>query len=615
MSLELFNTIPVAAPKRTPFNLSHRNLLTCEMGTLYPFLCEPVLPGETWKVSTEQIIRFSPLKAPIMTELDVYVHFYFVPTRIIWMRWEDFITGSHNGRKLDEDELPLYPRFVFPGPRIAEWAKGNDGSSTASWAWNFMDDHTSPLANRSLADYLDFQTYKTGEAAGNFVTAYAIDALPFRAYQKIFYDYYMDENLYDPDGSFSDILESEFDRDGDLEISTVGPPDSTSTPGKLRAVVYAMMTKRRRAWRKDYFTSALPWAQKGDDVLIPGSGSSGSFSFSPGNVNLNGGSYFKAQSIGSISHGAVVADTTSGSNGSVSFYAQQNASTGQWGILSQDAKGLHFDASSLNDFITSGSVGEGTIRELWRAFAAQRFLQRRAIGGTRYIEQNLSMFGARSSDGRLQRSEYLGGMKQPVVISQILQTSQTTEGDNGSPLGMPAGNAVSVGGKPGFKRTFEEYGYVIGIMSIMPRSDYMQGIPRKYQKTDPYDFYWPQFAKIGEQEIKNSELFFDASPTSNGQPKDNDGVFGYAPRYSEYKYIPNRIHGDFKDSLAFWHLGRAFSEIPKLNKDFIDCRPSSRIFAVDDTDSDLALVSNHLWVEMALKVKALRPMPMHGTMI
>lgn len=610
MSLELFNTIPVAAPKRTPFNLSHRNLLTCEMGTLYPFLCEPVLPGETWKVSTEQIIRFSPLKAPIMTELDVYVHFYFVPTRIIWSQWEDFITGSHNGRKLDEDELPLYPRFVFAAHQISKWAKGNDGSSSdPTTPWLFSDDHTSPLANRSLADYLDFQTYKTGEAQGNFVTDYAVDALPFRAYQKIFFDYYMDENLYDPDGRFTDILESEIERDGDLAVGAPHiPTEGTPTYSEI---IYNMMTKRRRAWRKDYFTSALPWAQKGDDVLIPGSGGSVSGTlqrnFSP--VSSDNKFLNDFVSVRDAGIGNVQALSASASGESLSPHAVRlDAPVG--GDVTTNF-GLNVDNFSVD----LSSVGEGTIRELWRAFAAQRFLQRRAIGGTRYIEQNLSMFGARSSDGRLQRSEYLGGMKQPVVVSQILQTSQTTEGENGSPLGMPAGNAVSVGGKPGFKRTFEEYGYVIGIMSIMPRSDYMQGIPRKYQKTDPYDFYWPQFAKIGEQEIKNSELFFDASPTSNGQPKDNDGVFGYAPRYSEYKFIPNRIHGDFKDTLSFWHLGRAFSEIPKLNKDFIDCRPSSRIFAVDDTDSDLALVSNHLWVEMALKVKALRPMPMHGTMI
>ena len=229
--------------------------------------------------------------------------------------------------------------------------------------------------------------------------------------------------------------------------------------------------------------------------------------------------------------------------------------------------------------------------------AAQRFLERRAVGGTRYIEQIRAFFGVKSSDARLQRSQFLGGCKNPVVISQVLQTSETTQS---SPLGQPAGNAVSAGGKYIFDHTFEEYGYVVGLISVVPKADYIQGIPKMYLRRDVYDFYFPQFAKIGEQPIENQELYFD--PTS----VDNDKTFGYTPRYAEYRFRNNRVCGDFRDSLKFWTLARDFDRIQNLNSQFITCDPSTRIFAYENSDF------HHLWCEIGLNVKSLRPLPKYG---
>lgn len=347
---------------------------------------------------------------------------------------------------------------------------------------------------------------------------------------------------------------------------------------------------------KDYFTSALPFAQKGDDVLIPGSSSDVSFR-----------SGFLPTAQYSTTHGAFSGDSVPVNSSPVSIKQMARSSnSGNLNVgptenmLFANSQVFNIDPKSLNDFLVGGQASEGTIRELRRAFAAQKFFERRAVGGTRYIEQNYAFFGVRSSDGRLQRSEYLGGSKNPVVISQVLQTS---EGTSSSPLGTPAGNAVSAGGKFIFDKSFEEYGWIIGLMSVMPKPDYIQGIPKMFLRRDIYDYYWPQFAKIGEQPIENQELYF--SPTS----KNNDGTFGYTPRYAEYRFRNNRVCGDFKDSLKFWTLARDFDSPQALNHSFVECNPSDRIFAVSDSAS---ADYNHLWCEIGLNVKSLRPLPKYG---
>lgn len=205
------------------------------------------------------------------------------------------------------------------------------------------------------------------------------------------------------------------------------------------------------------------------------------------------------------------------------------------------------------------NVSSATINELRRAIAAQAFLEAEARGGSRYIEELYNIFGVKSSDARLQRPEYLGGGKQPIVISDVLQTSQTTQGDEGSPQGNQSGVGASIGNGHGFRRRFEEHGYIMGFLSIIPKSSYQQGLPRMYQKFDRLDHYIPQFAHLGEQEIKNSELYFTGITDT---ATNDDSVFGYTPRYAEYKFNNDQIHGDFRDELSFWHLGRIFDKRP-----------------------------------------------------
>lgn len=573
MNFNLFNSIPLLKPKRNAFNLSHSVKLTMEMGQLVPFYVQDVLPSDRLRVSATNLIKFAPLIAPILSEVDVYLHFFFVPTRLIWDSWEDFITGSHKGKKLPEDSMPQMPRWIFLRNFVNQAIT------------NPLESEPSPLQHGSLADYLGFQTFKKGTTFDHVNTHYYVDQLPFRAYRKIYNDWYRDENLQD------DKDEDWFSESGDISVNN----------SNFQEVSYQMRLENR-AWRKDYFTSALPFAQKGDDVLIPGSGGVGDIFNSKLSVSLEGTAVPHRSSSTTLSliddrdvRFSSPAGSTSGTLGYPSTSSGNVISLG--GDISF-VTNTPISGDSLNRLLSdSASASEGTIRELRRAMAAQRFLERRAVGGTRYIEQIRAFFGVKSSDARLQRSQFLGGCKNPVVISQVLQTSETTQS---SPLGQPAGNAVSAGGKYIFDHTFEEYGYVIGLISVVPKADYIQGIPKMYLRRDVYDFYFPQFAKIGEQPIENQELYFD--PTS----VNNDKTFGYTPRYAEYRFRNNRVCGDFRDSLKFWTLARDFDRIQNLNSQFITCDPSTRIFAYENSDF------HHLWCEIGLNVKSLRPLPKYG---
>lgn len=592
----IFNSVSAKIPKRHKFKLNHQAKLTGEMGELLPIFCQDVLPSDRFRISTQQLVRFAPLIAPIMSDIDCYVHFFFVPNRLIWSEWETFITGSKNGKKLKDEELPQQPKLHIPAADIGK---------TPEQAYQVSENSDGkPIAtNGTLMDYLQFPTVKRGFTPNKITQSYIVDELPLRAYQRIFFDWYRDENLSDFD-DFS-IIDNPDYNNGQNSLSG----SNISTKALKRHNL--LMKLQRRAWKKDYFTSALPFAQKGDDILIPG-------------VGNNDLSSLKITSNGKISScveiGSKPFQLTEASNfNKVGNVVRPTVTNNNAALGLQDEFGneLYLDgrffslngskiASNLSISGDFSNVSEGTIRELRRAMAAQRFLEREAVGGTRYIEQILSFFGVKSSDARLQRSEFLGGSKQPIVVSQVLQTSETT---SGSPLGQPAGNAVSAGGKYIFDRTFEEHGWIIGLMSVVPRAEYMNGYPRKYLKNDRFDYYWPQFAHIGEQEIKRQELnynFFDQKETNND-------TFGYTPRYAEYRFINSHVHGDFKDSLEFWTLVRDYGEsVPQLNEEFITCKPSNRIFAYEkEDDSDF----NHLWIQVGFNIDALRPLPKYGESI
>lgn len=600
--MNLFNSVRINRPKFNGFNLSHDFKLTGQLGTLIPILCEPVVPGDVFSINTSILLRFAPLAAPIISNVDVYTHFFYCPNRILWDGWNDFIADSKPKKRnssgvLEEKEPPLYPRIT--------------------WDANFlktMQDRpqfTSLFCEGSLMDYLGFPAFSSHEgypsSLAHFIEAgtanpvapakIELDALPFRMYSLIYNEYYRDENLQDEIDIMKDV-------NGVVNDSSAA---------------LLLMSLRQRDWRKDYFTSALPFPQAGEDVRLPlyGEGSiTGKgrivYDSNSGDTYLRSSGNLPSVPDGS-SLSAVRPANSSGAVNSVGFdlsslsSSERMAWEGQLksghGLGVDNSSSLRVDTTSLK--VDGDSLSAATINELRRAIRVQEFKELEARGGHRLKEMIAAFFGQNVPDARLQRPIYLGGGRTPVVVSEVLQTSQTTTGDNGSPQGTPSGTAASLGTHGMYKKKFVEHGWIMCILSVVPKPEYQQGLPRKYFKFDRFDHYWPTFQHLGEQEILNKEIYSD--PTDG---KD-DEVFGYTPRYAEYKFCPNRVAGDFRTSLNFWHLGRIFENRPLLNSDFVTCNPSTRIFAVDDSDQPDPI--DKLWISVHHDFKAVRPMSRYGT--
>lgn len=544
----IFNSIRMKRPRRNVFNLSYESKLTLNMGELVPIMCMPVVPGDKFRVKTESLVRLAPLVAPMMHRVNVFTHYFFVPNRLVWNQWEDFITKG-----VDGDDVP-----VLPSLRLSPDLVSSNPSA-------FFGDGT-------LWDYLGLPSLKgIGGAefpnpSPNGVTApqnYRVSSLPFRAYQLIYNEYYRDQNLTDP-----------------VDISLNSGFEDT-----LHAL--NLLQLRRRAWEKDYFTSALPWLQRGPEVTVPIQGSGDTLDVKYDRDAATTQRWLDSD-LRSFENGvAYDAVFSMEGNPRLSRLVGVNGGTGNR-APELDPNGtlkVNVDEMGIN------------INDLRTSNALQRWFERNARGGSRYIEQILSHFGVRSSDARLQRPQFLGGGRMPVSVSEVLQTSST---DATSPQANMAGHGISAGVNNGFKHSFEEHGYIIGIMSITPRTGYQQGVPRDFTKFDNMDFYFPEFAHLSEQEVKNQEVFLSADG-------DNDKTFGYAPRYAEYKYHQSEAHGDFRGNLSFWHLNRIFEDRPNLNTTFVECKPSNRVFATSETEDD------KFWVQMYQDVKALRLMPKYGT--
>ena len=387
-----------------------------------------------------------------------------------------------------------------------------------------------------------------------------INALPFRAYQAIYNEFYRDQNL---------CPEIEFSKgDGASESDVIGQI-------------------RKRAWRHDYFTSCLPFAQKGAPVSLPLGSTAPVVYTSQGLVNTGLMRLALPDEDPSMPYGTVIIN---GSDNDKSAFHNNSGDAPPFGNLNYDPNGtLQVDLSNAT---------AATVADLRQAFQLQRFLERNARGGSRYIEALYHQFKVISSDARLQRPEYLGGGKSPVVISEVLQTSETTENNA---LGTLGGRGVSVGNSNNFKRYFEEHGWIIGIMSIMPKSSYMQGLHRQYSRFEALDYAFPVFAHLGEQEVLLKEIYVSANP------EENEDVFGYQERYAEYRFKPDVITGEFKTTLDFWHQGRIFSAKPALNQNFIECSPRYDIFSVTDE------TEHHFISQIYINCQAIRPLPRFGT--
>jgi hypothetical protein len=462
--------------KRTKHNLSNYKLATMDMGKLYPVQLQEVLPGDTMQLSTSALVRVSPMVAPVMHPCTVRLHHWYVPTRLLWDKWEDFITGGP-----DNDNADTIPTVY------------SDTSSgvTAGQIYDYMG---VPLGTKN------------------------INSLPLRAYNLIWNEFYRDQDLQ------TDL--DDFNKD----IKNV-------------------------SWRKDYFTTARPFSQKGADITIPVGGEA------PVRFNNTG-----ANETITVKDNAD-ADWTLYDDGTfISTY--------------QD----YSEVPDINPLVADLSQATGiSAVEFRELFALQRYAEARAQYGSRYSEY-LRYLGVKPSDARLQRPEYLGGGKSTLQFSEVLQTaSDVTEN---TPVGTLRGHGITAMRSKRARRFFEEHGYVITLMSVVPKSIYESGAQRLFWKRDKEDFYQKELQNVGQQKVKIGEVYANAT--------DPHATFGYSDRYAEYQNSPSTVAGEFRDTLDYWHLARKWTDTPpNLNEDFVKCEPSKRIFATQTNDTLWCMINNN----------------------
>lgn len=545
----IFKKIPVRRPKLNRFNLSHEVKTTLRMGELIPIFCHDVLPRDIFNVSTEYLVRAMPLIAPVMHRVNVYTYWFFVPNRLIFKTWEQFITGGDDGVS---NGAP--PPYFCPNNFTEEQARKFFGKG-------------------SLFDYLGYpvpteKQFSEWKHFGGDNSISRMSLLPFIAYQLVYREYFRNENFYVGGESDADFL---FDG-GYWE------------PEKL--IARGVFDLHYKKWEKDYFTSALPWPQRGPDVLLP----------MRGEYEVK----FKETSTQpAFLRSAAPPHSLLNSNNTVSV---QN----DHGHLASNSSAAILDPNgSLVADMSDAVSGGPSVVEMRRALKLQQYFEAKARSGSRYTEYLMGIFGQKSSDARLQRPEYLGGGRSPILIDDVIQTSATES--SGTPQANLAGRATGVNSMSSFKRKIPEHGWIIGMMAIVPKPSYQNGLPKQFFRHDPLDYYIPQLARIGEQEILNKELYFPYESVATSTEAVQ--TFGYTPRYADYKYFPSTVHGDLRDNLDFWHLGRRFSEMPHLNGSFITVFPydGSRIFATQDTGDDQFIV------QLYHHVLAKRPMPKYGT--
>ncbi len=590
---DLFNHVKLRRPKTNGFNMNYQLLTTGNMGDLIPITCQEVLPGDIWRGRSEVFCRLMPMLAPIMQRVDIYTHYFFVPNRLLWNiskqknSWQAFITGGEDGK-----QEPEPPNLQLTKPTIL----------------NIIELLPNAFDVCSLWDYFGLPTRSDSQLQSDFANAQSLGSnekilmYPFLAYQLIYDEYYRDQNYTEP------ILDSE---------NMIG---GSFIPQKA----VDCLTLRKRSWKKDYFTSALPNAQRGEPVSFalvgeaPVEGTLHNVQFPSGMIvgvdsfeydnntgnfpNSAGGLFLRAK-YGNYPDQPLALGASS--QGDYDIFKQ--------GRLVGEARGAQFDIpfglSNSDVRANLTNVSALNVQMLREGLRLQEWLERNSVGGARYVEQIYAHFGVMVPDATIQRPIYLGGGKQTVRISEVLQSVETeTEA-----LGDMAGHGISVGRTHGFNnRKFTEHGFIIGIMSVVPKASYMNGISRMWTRMDKLDYYFPEFAHLGEQEVKIKELMFKWNSHINPLilPNRNNDTFGYQSRYAEYKYNEDKVSGEFRTTLKHWHLGRDFSTQFDNNADFLEIQPqeTERIFAVQDNGA-----TSKLLFQIYHEFDAIRPMPKFAT--
>lgn len=544
----IFNKVYGNKPRRNAFNLSFSVKTTMEMGRLYPICIQEMVPGDTFKLGNEVVINLQPMNAPAYINLNWYCYAFFVPYRVLWDKWEEFITKGQDGDTTIE--LPKFERNQYI----------TDSAFRYNTLWDYFGFPVGVVPS-GLSAPIDF---------------------PWRAYNLIWNEYFRDENLQDPVGA--------------------DPADKT----------VAFNTDVLNVnWGKDYFTGALPFAQRGTASALPVT------------ADLS-----NVQAIGSVDGFDLIVPNSAGSAIYESACAKKvevpGVSGGKFPItVLADVDGNNLiDDNAVSRFSMNGNVHssfvdqhiEGIsadVEDLRMMFAIQRWQEINARGGVRYTEFLRAQYGTSPRDERLQRPEFIGGCKSPIIVQNVLQQSNA---DNAS-----VSQKTLVGTKYGQGMTADvnnlgtyyasEFGVMMIVAFLRPKTSYMQGINRQWLKNNTFDFFNPLFTSLGEQEVLNEEIFAKSGDSDPLKDKNsNRSIWGYEARYNEMRYNADLVTGKMRPnkqtgeaSFDYWHLGRYFDTLPNLNGEFLKCNPDKRIFQATDEVGFICHIGN--------RIKALRPLP------
>ena len=557
-----FSDLPAAEIQRSIFDRSSTHKTSFDVGYLIPIYVDEVLPGDSFKMESSKVVRLQTMLTPIMDNMYLDTYFFFVPNRLVWTHWKEFM-----GENTDSAWIP---QNTYTVPTIA----------APSGGWNVG----------TIADYFGIPT---GVAFSNS-TDIRVSALPFRAYALICNEFFRDQNVTDP----LNITLTDSNQTGSNGSSYINDVANGGIPFKV-------------AKYHDYFTSCLPSPQKGPTVTVNLANQKAPvFTFNeqvPDYRSSAGPSI--APLIASYGPSPVydkIGISPANSTDWLEGRPYQGASS-YANALSQNWLNGMYPENLWADISAAAGI---SINELRLSFQLQKFYEKQARGGSRYIEVLKSHFGVTSPDARLQRPEYLGGNRIPLNVHEVTNSAQSTQDFLGDLGAKSATSDVHYD----FEKSFTEHGFIIGLCCVRYDHSYPQGLERFWNRRNFYDYYWPVFANIGEQPVRKAEIYANLTNITRVDLQDPNStpIFGYQEAWAEYRYKPDRVSGEMRpgisNTLASWHLSDYYTSSPSLSDSWIreDKTNVDRVLAVQSS------AANQVFADFYFKCIATRPMPMYS---
>lgn len=518
-----FNSVPQTHVSRTRFKRDQNILTTFDAGKLIPFYVDEVLPGDTFSVKTAAIIRMTTPKYPVMDDAYIDFYYFFCPNRILWDNFKRFMGEA--------DDTPWMPTKTYEVPKI---------KIASNEETNGKENLKGPK-EQSILDYMGVPT-KINEKEGSTVAM--INALPVRAYVKIWNEFFRDQNVGNPAAMFTD----------ETVIQYTDLKDDNDTEGILRDAVSGARCLPVSKFH-DYFSSCLPYPQRGPEVTIGLTGNAPIKSYVSADAKNPISENIRLMQNGSVEPAATLVYGPYGENGEQTWQTAGYTGTSGTGELHTGYLGADLQ-----------NIEAATINQLRQAFAVQHYYEALARGGSRYREQVRALFGVSISDKTVQVPEYLGGGRYHVNMNQIVQTSGQ-QSENDTPIGETGAMSVTPINESSFTKSFEEHGFIIGVLCVRHDRSYQQGLERFWSRSDRLDYYFPQFANLGEQPVKKKEIMMTGTST-------DDETFGYQEAWADYRMKPNRVSGKMRSNatgtLDFWHYADNYESPPTLSQEWMN---------------------------------------------